>query len=281
MLIIKDFSLRHTIESGQPLAFYSDYTRQHGKEELRYVTQKGIIWFRLSGERADYTFEGEYTKSSAGEEIRRRFSIDEDIMHIYKSISTDEFMAKAIKEFHGLRITCNDPWETALCFVVSQFNNIKRIRGIMRNLINEFGPVYDGIHLFPGPEQIADSSTARIRACGTGFRDRYIKRLAEEFSSGFDAKRLYRMKYDDAKAKLMALDGIGDKVADCILLFGYNKLEAFPIDVWVKRVMEKAYFNGRKTSMRQIHDFSAERWGKYRGYAQQYIFWYGREKRMI
>ena len=89
------------------------------------------------------------------------------------------------------------------------------------------------------------------------------------------------MKYEDAKDRLMELNGVGDKVADCILLFGYNKFEAFPIDVWVKRVVERAYFNGRKRSIRQIHDFSVERWGKYRGYAQQYIFWYGREKRMV
>ncbi len=80
------------------------------------------------------------------------------------------------------------------------------------------------------------------------------------------------MKYLDAKDSLMGLYGIGDKVADCILLFGYGKFEAFPIDVWIKRTMERIYFNGRKKSIKQIHSIATEMWGDYRGYAQQYIF---------
>ena len=175
-----------------------------------------------------------------------------------------------------MRITKSEPWEATLCFVMSQFNNIKRIRHIISNLRSRFGEECGQLRTFPDPKSIAAASLPDIRACGTGFRDKYLKSVAEEFSSGFNPRRLYSMSYLDAKEELMQLNGIGDKVADCILLFGYNKFEAFPIDVWVKRVVEKAYFKGRKRNIRQIHDFSIERWGKYRGYAQQYLFHYGR-----
>ena len=272
----KGLGLKYTIESGQPLAFYSEYHQGRNTDKLEYVTQKGAIELEhnWSSERINYLFSGKYNKREAAKEIRSRLGLDHDLGQIYIAINTDEFMGRAIRDFYGMRITKNEPWEATLCFLVSQFNNLKRIRRIMLSLINRYGEEFDGMRLFPAPEALAHASVSDIRGCGTGFRDRYIKSVAEEFASGFDADKLYKMGYEDAKARLMELSGIGDKVADCILLFGYNKFEAFPIDVWVKRVVERAYFNGRKRSIRQIHDFSAERWGKYRGYAQQYIFWH-------
>jgi N-glycosylase/DNA lyase len=284
MLIAKDFSLKHTIESGQPLTFYSDFHPGKRMDSLSYPTERGrisLIYDSESG-RIGYDFTGKYSTPSAATEITKRLGLDHDLKSIYGEICTDQFMARAIAELYGMRITGNEPWEATLCFVVSQFNNIKRIRRIILNLMNKFGEDR-GAHgrLFPTPEALASADISEIRACGTGFRDRYIKHVSEQFSSSFDPERLYGLKYEDAKERLMELDGVGDKVADCILLFGYNKFEAFPIDVWVKRVVERAYFNGRKQSIRRIHDFSVERWGKYRGYAQQYIFHYGREKRMV
>ena len=276
----KDFNLRHTVESGQPLAFYSQYSKLNGAEHLSYVTTKGMVETSLRNSRLSYLFEGGYTKRSAENEISERFGLRDNLRGIYKHISTDRFMEMAISEFYGMRITRNEPWEATLCFVMSQFNNIKRIRRIIQKMINEFGYEFNGIRLFPVPEAIAASGIERIRSCGTGFRDKYIKSVAEHFAHSFDPGKLYGMKYEDAKEELMQLDGIGDKVADCILLFGYHKMEAFPIDTWVKRIMERAYFNGRKRSIRQIHEFSEERWGMHCGYAQQYIFWFGRKTNM-
>ena len=272
----KDFNLKYTAESGQPLTFYSQYSKLNGTEHLSYITAKGMVKLRLRNSKMSYLFEGEYTKRSAEKEIKERLGLEDNLQHIYKRINTDRFMERAISELHGMRITRNEPWEATLCFVISQFNNIKRIRGIIHKMISEFGYEFNGIRLFPVPEAIAASGIERIRACGMGFRDRYIKSVAEQFAHSFDPEKLYSMKYDDAKEELMQLDGIGDKVADCILLFGYHKTEAFPIDTWVKRIMERVYFNGRKKSIRQIHEFSEERWGRCCGYAQQYIFWFGR-----
>lgn len=281
MISVSDFNLRHTIESGQPLTFYSNYSKAAGKELLSYATMEGRISIALSAGKISYRFAGDYTDTSAKQEIISRFNLDYDMKRMYKSINTDEFMAEAIKGFYGMRITKNDPWEATLCFVISQFNNLKRIRGIIRSIGARFGEEREGYRLFPTAQSLAKADKATIRACGTGFRDKYIKSVAEEFAFSFDKKRLYAMNYQDAKRKLMELDGIGDKVADCILLFGYNKLEAFPIDTWVKRVMERVYFNGRTMTIKRLHGFADKRWqSEYLGYVQQYIFWHGRENKI-
>lgn len=281
MLKLSDFNLRHTIESGQPLTFYSQYSSGNGTESLSYVTSRGVISISIRDSALSYSFEGDYNRKSAKGEVVRRLALDDDMRDIYEHINTDGFIGGAIEGFRGMRITRNDPWETTLCFLISQFNNIKRIRHIMHRMIAEFGYEFDNKRLFPVPEAVAAAETSRIRGCGTGFRDKYIKSVAEQYAHSFDPEKLYGMKYETAKEKLMELDGIGDKVADCILLFGYNKMEAFPIDLWVKRVMENVYFNGRKKTVKRIHEFSERRWGKeYLGYAQQYIYWAGRENKV-
>ncbi len=285
MIKVENFSLGLTVESGQPLTFYGEYRKEERAEFLRYATAKGIfgVICRHEGVHAhiDYTFEGNYTNKEANAEITKRLGLEYDMEKIYEKIATDSYMKAAVKTLRGMRITQNDPWETTLCFVISQFNNIKRIRLIVRSLIKKFGEEYrdhktETMHMFPTPESLASASISEIRNCGTGFRDRYVKQVAEQFAYGFDAGKLYKMNYSKAKEKLMELDGVGDKVADCILLFGYKKLEAFPIDVWIKRSMEKIYFSGKKEKEKTIHDFAEKRWGRYAGYAQQYIFHYAR-----
>jgi N-glycosylase/DNA lyase len=193
-------------------------------------------------------------------------------------------MVNAIEKYRGLRITKNDPWEATLCFVISQFNNVKRIRGIVGRLIAAYGEEqrFDSgnvelrFRAFPTPEALARQSAKSLMVHGAGYRAEYIRSVASACSGRFDLEGLYRKDYLEAKEELLGLHGVGDKVADCILLFGYGKLEAFPIDTWIKRVVENAYFGGKRQSIRGIHDFADERWGEYAGYAQQYLFHFGR-----
>ncbi len=228
--------------------------------------------------RLDYF--GDYSSNSAKKEITKRLSITDDMNKIYNRIKTDQFMEEAINRFYGMRVTENPPWETTLCFLVSQFNNLKRIRLIMKNLINKFGEPYyiDGKKtiLFPTPERISKASISELMSCGTGFRAKYIKSVSTNIKNGFSFDHLNRLEYKTAKEELLKLDGVGDKVADCILLFGYKHVESFPIDVWIKRVVENKYLKGKKKNVNYIHDFAYNKWGDFAGYAQQYLYWHGK-----
>ncbi len=179
-------------------------------------------------------------------------------------------------------MTQNDPWETLLCFMISQFNNVKRIRMIAKNIINRFGaPIKDDMdnviaRSFPTSAALARASRAEILSCGTGFRDKYLKEAAEFCTHNMDLYSLRPKPYKEIKENLMEISGVGDKVADCIALMGYGKTEACPIDVWMKRILEHVYFKGRKQRIGKLHEFVEDRWGAYAGYAQQYLFWNGR-----
>ncbi|MDE1824660.1 MAG: DNA-3-methyladenine glycosylase 2 family protein [Candidatus Micrarchaeota archaeon] len=271
------FDIRHTFESGQPLTFHADYTKPGPSRNLSYATVRGRISVASKGNRLSYDYIGDYSASSARNEVVRRFALADDMQAIYAGINTDPFMDSAIRSFNGMRITENDPWEATLCFIISQFNNIKRIRLITRKLIERFGETYGydnkELKLFPSASAIADASLEDIKVCGTGFRAEYIKSAATACTNSLDLQSLYPMDYEPAKSALMELDGVGDKVADCILLFGYRKMEAFPIDTWIKRVMETVYFKGRKKTIKELHRFAERRWEpEMLGYAQQYLF---------
>ena len=276
------FDIRNSIESGQPLAFHADYGHKGKSFVLSYATSKGVIDATLKGKKLAYSWNGDYNSRSAKEEIERRFHIKDNMPSIYKRISTDEFMESAISAYNGMRVTQNDPWETTLCFILSQFNNIKRIRGSVRMLINTYGTGIDGSErkLFPSAEQIKSASMEELMRHGAGFRAKYIKHAANFCSDNLDLNSLYRKDYQDAKEAIMEIDGVGDKVADCIMLFAYNKMEAFPIDTWVQRVLETVYFNGRKKRIKELHQFASERWSGMEGYAQQYLFWHARSMKL-
>jgi N-glycosylase/DNA lyase len=285
-LIAKDFNLKYTIESGQPLAFYNEYSKINNIERLTYPTEKGIIKINVrkakQGLSISSSFIGDYTDKSSKKEVIKRFGLSDNMKKVYENIDSDAFMHSAISKYYGLRLTENDPWETTLSFVVSQFNNIKRIRLIMQRLINRFGQEieYDGntVKLFPTSDDIGSASINSIKDCNAGFRALYIKRIAEEWGS-FNYKKLYKMDYTEAKESLMEFKGVGEKVADCILLMGYKKIEAFPVDVWIQKIMEKQYFK-RTAKPKEIREFAKSQWKEYAGYAQQYIFWYGRMNKM-
>ncbi|MGC8710001.1 MAG: DNA-3-methyladenine glycosylase family protein [Candidatus Micrarchaeia archaeon] len=287
-IIAKDFNLKYTVESAQPLAFFGNYRSEKGIEYIEYATANGII--SVSAERIGknkYSIAAEqhgyYTNTGLKKEINARFGLKDNMKIIYNNIETDKFMRDAVKNFYGMRVTLNGPWETALSFIVSQFNNIKRIRGIMLRLISEFGESNSGssAKLFPTPESISKASIGQLKKCGVGFRAKYIKSAAHEFVEGsFD--RLNSMGYEEAKETLMKYSGIGDKVADCILLMGYKKLEAFPIDTWVERILEKEYGSEMEKTkngniaIREMHRFAMSKWNSYAGYAEQYLYWHGR-----
>lgn len=182
--------------------------------------------------------------------------LEDDLEKIYKEIATDPFMIKAVKKYRGLRITKSDPWETLISFVCSINNNIPRICKNVQSLM-ENGKILP-------PE---DLLRADLHRCKLGFRAKFLRQIAEMISS-YDLEKIGKMEYEEAKATLVELPGVGDKVSECVLLFGYGFLEAFPVDVWIARAMKEYYgVTGKKA-----RKFARERWGALAGYAQQYLY---------
>lgn len=285
---VEEFDIRYTTESAQPLTFFGDFSKEGRKVE--YASNFTRFEVEQHKDFLEYSSFPKIGDAKTRKEIEKRFGLNHDMNRIYENIATDQFLVESIEKYPGMRITENDPWETTVCFVMSQFNNVKRIRGIVKKLIDVYGEkrsIEVGgrdiiIKDFPTPQTFCDLSIKEIMKCGTGFRGKYIKGISQQVvENGFNFHKLEGKKYDYIKEELMTLPGIGDKVADCILLMGYKKQEAFPVDTWIKRIVERVYFKGRVQSIRKIHEFADQMWPEYQGYAQQYIFWHGRTLKIV
>ena len=151
------------------------------------------------------------------------------------------------------------------------------IKQVIKNISEKYGTLCEEEYLFPTPSQLTLCDIDSLMLCKTGFRARYIRDAIDKISSSeVDLSLFPEMTTEEAKQKLISIKGVGEKVADCVLLFSLRRREVFPTDVWVKRVMEHFYFDGKDTPIKEIHSFSKEKWGEYAGYAQQYLFYYAR-----
>lgn len=214
----------------------------------------------------------------------RYFDFATDYNKIKSEISeNDEIMSKAVSYAGGIRLLNQEPFETLLSFIISQNNNIPRIKGIINRLSENYGTKQDSINesYFPTLSQLLTVTENDYRAIGTGFRAKYLADCVEKLSKEeIDLNYLMQADAETAKKELLKIKGVGPKVADCVLLFSLGKRDMFPVDVWVKRVMETLYFDGKETSIQQINKFATEKWGKYAGYAQQYLFYYARSEKI-
>ena len=195
------------------------------------------------------------------------FDLDRDYGAIIKSYSGDRFISSAAVEGGGIRIFRQDPWETLVSFIISQNNNIPRIKKIIESLCTLLGDEKDGFYSFPSAEKIAKVGIDGLAPIKAGFRAKYIISAAEMVVSGeVSLDYIKNCGYAEALEILKRIKGVGDKVANCVLLFGFGYYEAFPIDVWVKRVINKYYGE----------DFDPTTLGEFAGIAQQYLFYYER-----
>lgn len=195
------------------------------------------------------------------------FDLERDYAAIIASYGEDENISRAAISGSGIRIFRQDPWETLISFIISQNNNIPRIKKIIESLCRLLGEEKNGVYSFPAPEKIARAGIEGLAPIKSGFRAKYIIDAANKVVSGeVSLERIARSDYADALAELKTIKGVGDKVANCVLLFGFGFYEAFPVDVWVKRVIGKYYGEA----------FDPKTLGRYAGIAQQYLFHYER-----
>ena len=174
------------------------------------------------------------------------FRKKDDIEKIIKSISKDNITKKAVKQYLGLRILEQDPFQCLISFIVSSNSNIQKIKYSLENISNKFGNKikFDNqeFFLFPKPSKLAKASISEIKSCGVGYRAKFIKEAANmTLLKKINFESMKKNSYQEAKEKICQIPGVGNKVADCVLLFSLNKLEAFPLDRWMIRILEKYY----------------------------------------
>ncbi|HLC32912.1 MAG TPA: DNA glycosylase [Candidatus Nanoarchaeia archaeon] len=265
-LAVSTFDLANTITSGQFFRFQKvgEWYYCHERDKCFKVCQQESALF----------FEGVDESH-----ITRLFGLTKQQEKSIELLKQDPTLIPLINKYKGLRVMQRDPWETLVSFQCSIMSNIPKIRKNMELLAQAFGKeiVVDGQkrHAFPNPGDINDLS--KIKACATGFRARYIHAANRMVTDAFFEK-LKKKKYEEAHEKLMDLPGVAEKVADCICLFALGKTEAFPVDVWIERVMQELYFNEERVKHDHMREFAKERWGKNAGYAQQYLYHWVRNK---
>ena len=200
---------------------------------------------------------------------RSYFDIDRDYEKICEKLSSDKYLATATKEYPGIRILRQDSWEALCSFIISQNNNIPRIKGIIDRLCTNLGDdLGNGDYSFPSPEKILQAGAEGLAPLRAGFRTKYILDAAEKVARGeIDFDKINNSTTEMGAEELKKIKGVGDKVAACTLLYGFGKVDAFPIDVWVKRILAEMYPNGLPECTKGVE-----------GIAQQYLFHWRRQQ---
>lgn len=213
--------------------------------------------------------------------IEEYFNLNKNYKNIYSFFEKDPILKAATMKYRGLRLLSQEPWEMLISFILSSASNIPRIKGNIQRLCEEFGEqkfdVFGAYHSFPTRKALASASVNDFKKLGFGFRASYVwdtsLKVAED--RGYFSK-LATLSYSEARQELCKLPGVGEKVADCVLLFGLDRLESFPVDTWIKKIVERCYFSGKAIPAKKLAEFGREKFGKYAGVAQQYLFEYAR-----
>lgn len=216
--------------------------------------------------------------------LRHYLALDEDWEAIRATFPADEPMQRAVAACPGLRLLRQEPWECLASFICSSTKQVVQIQEMVALLAERLGepvavpPGHRPEHAFPSPERVAGAGEAFLRGCKLGFRAPYLAGTAERLVAGqLDLEALRAADLATAREALMSLPGVGRKIADCVLLFAYGRQEAFPVDVWVERVLRRLYFpRARRLAPRRLRRFSETHFGPWAGYAQQYLFHYAR-----
>src|SRR5208283_3845411 len=234
-----------------------------------------------------------------GEFVKYYFGLNDDLEQITHCIDRDDYIKAALHRFEGLRIVRQEPWECLISFICATYKSIAAIQQMLNKISTKFGEkrVFDGLdfYVFPSAKTLALASENGLRECGLGYRAKYVQATAKKIcEEKFDLESLKAMPYLEARKKLVEFPGVGLKVADCVLLFSLEKLEALPVDVWIKRAILNHYANQLPKALvkkllshnsltnsdyEKLNAFGRSYFGRYAGYAQEYLFHYERTQR--
>lgn len=258
--------------------------------------KRGDSWYGIHGERVVRLtrVDGHVEFAAFPEDSscdHRIFRLGDDVKSIFGEISRDPFVRRLVKTYPGLRLMRQKPYQCLFSFVCASNTNIPMIRRMLYNMTRKFGrPArVDGMEFFtfPSAADINRAGIDELRDCGLGYRAKAIKAAAGAIATGqLDFEMLKSVTYEEAKKELLQVYGIGNKIADCVLLFSLEKLDAFPIDVWIARALAGHYkwlhekkFGDKITPRQyeQLSDSARKYFGKYAGYAQQYLYYHIRQ----
>lgn len=220
------------------------------------------------------------SNSSKNKIVEKLFNFNRDYAAETAHLTHHAPLAQSIRQCKGLTITRQEPWECLLSFILTQNSNIPRIRQNLLDLSARYGEkVYaDGtkFNLFPTPEKLAKAKLSGLQKLKLGYRAEYVSSVAKSIAeNGFDLQAIGRKDFDGAKETIMELDGIGPKVGECVLLFGYGFEQAFPIDTWLRQIMQKHYFGGeraRQATDKRIGELAGREFGEKAGIVHEYFF---------
>ena len=291
---LKDFKLAHILENGQ--CFRWDRIEEQNDSAFIGVVSNNV--FKISEKEkeilgndkleviklTDIYVETTMEETAAKKFLEEYFNLSENYEDIKKKYSENyESLKKATEFAYGLRILKQDEFETIISFIISANNNIKRIKKIINNISMKCGKKieFEGKEYFgfPNIEELRKLKEEDFKSLGAGFRAKYLESTVNKIYSDNLEKyieKLNNLSNKELEKELLNLKGVGPKVANCIMLFGFNRIDSFPIDVWVKRVMQEEFFGGEEVSNKKIEEFANTLYEK--GLAQQYLFYWRREQ---
>lgn len=277
---IKNFELPHIFDCGQCF-------RWNRQESGNYI---GVAFGKvIEVEKRDNIVAFYNTNEEEFQNIwKKYFDLERNYSNIKEVLSEDSLLKGAVGFGHGIRLLQQEPFELVISFIISANNRIPMIKKAINNISKAFGKAieYNGntFYSFPSIEELSKATVEELESCGTGFRAKYIfdtvQRIShskeKEYKQEYDLEWIKAQSDDGCHEALQVFNGIGPKVADCIMLFSMNKYSAFPVDVWVKRAMQYFYL-APDVSLKKIRDFGRNKFGELSGFAQQYLFYYARE----
>lgn len=274
---VQDYDLAATLTSGQAFRW----------QETNGAWESVIAgrWIRLRAVAGAIAAETAVTTSDWSW-LEHYLQARTDLADILKTFPDDEPMRAAVAHGHGLRLLRQEPWECLASFILSSTKQIVQIQQIVALLCARFGeplavpPGHEPAFAFPTVERLALCSEADLRGCKMGFRAPNLLRTAQMITAGeTNLAKLHALAVEEARAELVKLPGVGNKIANCVLLFAYGFQQAFPVDVWVMKALRELYFPKRRVSEKRLARFTATHFGPNAGYAQQYLFHYMRTRR--
>lgn len=269
---LSDFEPVHIFECGQCFRW-----QKENDGSYTGVIKYGVVNIKKDDDKV--VISGSFDANDK-EKICDYFDLNSDYASIKRKLElNDENMKKAIEYGYGIRILNQDSWEMLISFIISAANNIPRISKTIENISRAYGQKITwnekGYYKFPTPKELSKATVEELRALNLGFRDKYVYNATKMVCAGeVNLEEIEKMNYKDAKKELMKIQGVGEKVADCILLFSMRKREAFPVDTWIKKVMSQLYNESK--DIKKISAFAESKFGEYGGIAQQYLFYYMR-----